>query len=101
MPKYRSNKAAGAEKSGTTASRPVVPIALNSGELWPRRAFLKRPGLITVSVGPPIPAAGRIERDVAAQVEAWIETQMRRLAPRRYAGPYDPTDYQSAGFERG
>jgi len=82
--RYKTGGARLAVRTGT----PVVPIALNSGELWPRKAFLKRPGLITVSIGAPIPAAGRDEREVAAQIEAWIETEMRRLAPHRYSGPY-------------
>jgi 1-acyl-sn-glycerol-3-phosphate acyltransferase len=68
---------------------PIVPIALNSGECWPRKAFLKKPGEVTVSIGPPIPTAGRNDRDVAALVESWIETEMRRLAPHRYSGSYE------------
>ena len=30
---------------------PVIPIAMNSGDCWPRNAFIKTPGLITVSIG--------------------------------------------------
>jgi len=33
---------------------PVVPVALNSGLFWPRRSFLKRPGLMTVEFLPAI-----------------------------------------------
>jgi len=82
----------GGARLAVRTSTPVIPIALNSGELWPRKAFLKRPGMITVSIGPTIPAVGRDERQVAADVEAWIETEMRRLAPHRYSGPYVPTE---------
>jgi 1-acyl-sn-glycerol-3-phosphate acyltransferase len=85
----KRHKTGGARLAVRTGT-PIVPIALNSGELWPRKAFLKTPGLITVSIGPPIPAAGRDDREVAADVEAWIETEMRRLAPHRYSGPYVP-----------
>ncbi len=35
---------------------PVVPVALDSGTLWPRRGFLKRPGTITLRFGETIPA---------------------------------------------
>ncbi len=63
---------------------PVVPIAVNSGELWPRKAFLKRPGTITVSIGPPIEPAGRSAGEVAALTEDWIESEMHRIAPHRY-----------------
>ena len=61
---------------------------MNSGELWPRKAFIKRPGVITVSIGPPIDSHGKSAEEVGAAVEAWIETEMRRLAPHRYSGPY-------------
>jgi 1-acyl-sn-glycerol-3-phosphate acyltransferase len=35
---------------------PVVPASLDSGRLWPRRRFLKRPGTITIRFGETIPA---------------------------------------------
>jgi 1-acyl-sn-glycerol-3-phosphate acyltransferase len=62
----------------------VIPIAHNSGERWPRKAFIKTPGTITVSIGPAIDPAGRTADEVAALVENWIENEMRRLAPHRY-----------------
>jgi len=68
----------------------AVPIALNSGECWPRKAFIKRPGMITISIGKPIAPDGKSADELAALVESWIETEMRRLAPHRYAGPYAP-----------
>jgi 1-acyl-sn-glycerol-3-phosphate acyltransferase len=34
---------------------PVVPVATDSGLVWGRRAFLKRPGLIQISVRAPLP----------------------------------------------
>ena len=33
------------------AGVPVLPVAHDSGRLWQRNAFIKRPGLITVSIG--------------------------------------------------
>lgn len=85
-PRYKTGGVRLAVRTGT----PVVPIALNSGECWPRKAFLKQPGTITISIGEPIPTEGRNEREIAALVESWIETEMRRLAPHRYRGPYQP-----------
>lgn len=64
---------------------PVVPIAVNSGECWPRKAFLKQPGLITVSIGAPIPSEGKTPEQLIAEVERWIEAEMRRLSPHAYA----------------
>lgn len=37
---------------------PVVPVALDSGRLWQRRKFLKRPGRVTIRVGEAIPPGG-------------------------------------------
>ena len=63
----------------------VIPVAVNSGECWPRRAFLKRPGLITVSIGPPISPEGKSPEQLGREVERWIETEMRRISPHAYA----------------
>ncbi|WP_428534280.1 lysophospholipid acyltransferase family protein [Rhodopila sp.] len=40
---------------------PVVPVATDSGHLWGRRAFRKRPGTIRILIGPAI--ASRTERN--------------------------------------
>ncbi|MEZ5864780.1 MAG: lysophospholipid acyltransferase family protein [Geminicoccaceae bacterium] len=37
------------------ANVPVVPVALDSGRFWPRRSFVKRPGVITLRFLEPIP----------------------------------------------
>lgn len=37
------------------AGLPVIPVATDSGRFWGRRAFVKRPGIITVAIQPPIP----------------------------------------------
>ncbi len=47
-------------KSGVAAlyqelNVPLVPIALNSGLLWPKNTFFKKKGHITVEILPPIP----------------------------------------------
>ncbi len=42
------------------------------------------PGLITVSIGPPIPPQGRSAESLCAEVERWIEAEMRRLSPHLY-----------------
>jgi 1-acyl-sn-glycerol-3-phosphate acyltransferase len=49
---------------------PVVPVALDSGRLWPRHG-LKRPGLVTLRFGEPIPA-GLPRKEIEAQVHAAI-----------------------------
>jgi 1-acyl-sn-glycerol-3-phosphate acyltransferase len=62
------------------ASAPVVPVAHNAGLYWPRNAFLKRPGTVTVRIGPPIEAASRDAETVNEMARAWIEEQQRALA---------------------
>jgi 1-acyl-sn-glycerol-3-phosphate acyltransferase len=49
---------------------PVVPVALDSGRLWPRRGA-KRPGIVTMRFGDPIPP-GLPRREVEARVHAAI-----------------------------
>ncbi|MDA0702371.1 MAG: lysophospholipid acyltransferase family protein [Proteobacteria bacterium] len=51
---------------------PVVPVALNSGQFWPRRGFLKRPGTITLRILPPI-QPGLDRRAFVAELEGRIE----------------------------
>jgi 1-acyl-sn-glycerol-3-phosphate acyltransferase len=65
------------------AGAPVVPIALNSGYLWRRGAFLKLPGTITVSIGPAIDPRGLKADEVNRRVEDWIETEVGRLGDPR------------------
>lgn len=68
----------------TRCNVPIIPIAHNAGECWPRNAFIKTPGLITVSIGPLIPTENRTVTEVNKAVEDWIEAEVRRLNPQRY-----------------
>lgn len=61
------------------AGVPVVPVAHNAGRCWPKNAFIKRPGEITVVIGPPIPTQGRKASEVLAETEKWIEGAMASL----------------------
>ena len=60
---------------------PIVPIAHNAGEVWPKNAFIKRPGTVTVRIGPAIATGGKSAAELTRAVEAWIETEMARLPP--------------------
>jgi 1-acyl-sn-glycerol-3-phosphate acyltransferase len=62
----------------------VVPIALNSGECWPKNSFVKKPGLVTVSIGKPISPEGLNAAELMQQVENWIESEMRVISPGSY-----------------
>lgn len=55
---------------------PVVPIAVDSGRLWPRQKFVKQPGMVTMRFGEPIPAG--LPR---AEIEARVHAAMNVLEP--------------------
>lgn len=59
---------------------PVLPVAHNAGELWRRKAFLKYPGLVTVSVGGPIATEQLTPQELNRKVEDWIEGEMQRIS---------------------
>ena len=63
----------------------IIPVAVTSARCWPRKAFVKRPGVVDISFGPPIEPAGRKARELIAEVERWIEAEMQRLDPQAYA----------------
>ena len=84
--RYKTGGARLAVRTGAFA----VPIAVNSGEYWPKGRFIKTPGTVNVSIGPAIDPSGKTAEEVAALVETWIESEMRRLAPHRYSTPYAP-----------
>lgn len=77
----------GGTRLALATGAPVVPIAVNSASCWPRKSFLVRPGLITVSIGQPIAPAGREADELMREVEGWIEGEMRRID----AGAYTPS----------
>lgn len=74
----------GGTRLAVETATPIVPIALNSGECWPKNSFVKKPGLITVSIGKPISPEGRTPADLIEQVEHWIESEMRVISPGVY-----------------
>ncbi len=80
---------AGQYKSGGTrlaiaCGAPVIPIAVTSAKCWPRKAFVKWPGTVDISIGKPIPTEGRKQDELMREVQAWIEAEMRRLDPDAY-----------------
>lgn len=54
---------------------PVVPVAVDSGRLWPR-SFVKRPGIVTFRFGDPIPP-GLPRAEIEARVHAAINALER------------------------
>jgi 1-acyl-sn-glycerol-3-phosphate acyltransferase len=58
---------------------PVVPMALNSGVFWGRRAISKRGGTVTVEFLPPIPP-GLPQAEMMARLERELEAASDRLS---------------------
>jgi 1-acyl-sn-glycerol-3-phosphate acyltransferase len=68
----------------TRTGTPILPIAHNAGEYWPRYAFRKKPGTVKVVIGPLIETKGRDVVSVNNEVQNWIEGEMRKMSPERY-----------------
>lgn len=66
---------------------PIVPVAHNAGEFWPRNGFCKHAGEITVVIGKPVQPAGRVPEELTAEIEAWIEGEVERIGG---VGPCHP-----------
>lgn len=58
---------------------PVVPVALNSGLYWGKKAIVKKPGIITIEYLPPI-GPGLDRKAFMRELEARIEGSAERLA---------------------
>ncbi|WP_321349653.1 lysophospholipid acyltransferase family protein [Halopseudomonas oceani] len=61
---------------------PIIPVAHNAGEYWPRHGWAKNPGTVKVMIGPPIYPTGGDPRSIVAankQAEAWINQQLQSL----------------------
>ncbi len=78
--------AAPAYKSGIgylymALAAPIVPVALNSGLLWPRRTFLRPPGTIRVEILARI-EPGMERKDMFDLMVTQIEAASQRLSAR-------------------
>lgn len=69
----------GGARLAAATGYPIVPVAHNAGNCWPRRKFIKRPGTITVVIGPLIESKGRTPEELLALTKDWIETTMMRI----------------------
>ncbi|MCM3564609.1 1-acyl-sn-glycerol-3-phosphate acyltransferase [Hydrogenophaga intermedia] len=74
----------GGTRLAVATGAPVIPIAVSSAKCWPRKAFIKRPGVVDFVIGKPIPSQGREADELMREVETWIETEMRRIDPEAY-----------------
>ena len=73
--RYRIGGAVLADQTGY----PIIPVAHNAGEYWPRRSFIKRPGVIQVRIGAPIDPAGKTAQQILEEASTWIEDRMAEI----------------------
>lgn len=64
------------------AGLPVLPVAHNAGQFWPKSGWGKRPGTIEVVIGPAMHVEGEGPRAIAElnqRAEDWINAQVQAL----------------------
>ncbi len=66
-------------------THPVLPVAHNAGEFWPKHSFIKYPGTITVSIGQPLNAQDMKPDEIKQRVEGWIKQELEVIGdPARW-----------------
>ena len=80
----QGNYKAGATRLAVATGASIVPIAVTSAKCWPTKSFRLRPGTVHISIGKPMPSAGREPDEFMREIEQWIEGEMRRLTPEDY-----------------
>lgn len=65
------------------AGRPILPVAHNAGDFWPRRSFLKRPGVIRIVIGEPIETDTLSHDEITRRGREWIAATLERISPDR------------------
>lgn len=57
---------------------PIIPVVHNAGNVWPKGASIKGPGLIRVVIGEPI-MPGLRPQELNARIESWMRTQISSM----------------------
>jgi len=73
----------GGARLAVDSMTPVLPVAHNAGQYWPRHGFIKTPGVINVVIGAKISVDGKSAADVNKEAYDWIEHQMCQLEGKR------------------
>jgi len=66
---------------------PVVLVAHNAGECWPRNSFLKYPGTIHVRISEAIDSEGKTPESLLTEARTWIEQNSREVSRIYEDGP--------------
>ncbi len=71
--------APGGAMIASAAGCPVVPVAHNAGDHWPRRSATKRPGTIRVVIGRPLESTRGSARKITEEAKNRIEAEVRQI----------------------
>ncbi len=67
-------------KSGALLAKesqmPIIPMAHNAGNCWPRNAFIKKAGIIRVNIGPAIYPNTLTTDEIHQRTENWIKEKL-------------------------
>jgi 1-acyl-sn-glycerol-3-phosphate acyltransferase len=58
---------------------PVIPVAHDAGQYWPKKGFLKRPGVIKMVVGPKMDVSTLSAAELNNTLFDWMQQQMTQL----------------------
>lgn len=59
---------------------PVVPVAHNAGDFWPKRGLAKHPGTIRFCIGPAIDPGDRSPKETNRLAQEWVEAKMAEIS---------------------
>jgi 1-acyl-sn-glycerol-3-phosphate acyltransferase len=74
--RYKKGGAILAQSSGYN----VMPVAHNAGRYWPKKGFLKKPGIIKIVIGEKIITKSLTIDEIAVKTENWIEETKATLS---------------------
>ena len=57
----------------------ILPIALNTGIVWPRGQFTKLPGTVDIVIGEVMTSKDKSVKEILRETEDWIETESLKL----------------------
>ena len=72
------------------AGCPIVPVAHNAGDFWPRHGLAKYPGKIRFCIGPPIDPGDRRPKETNLIAQQWIEGRMAEISSIYKDHPHAP-----------
>ena len=74
--KYQSGGVAIAQKSGYA----ITPVYHNSGKIWPKGSFIKKPGVITLVIGEPILDLNLSASEITEKIRNWTAQQEKSFS---------------------